>query len=173
MSHSPKNPADSVADSVDVRGPRFVAWVTAAVLAATIVVAGLAAPAAAAVLAVQAGVFAIGAVAGPRRQPYGLVFAKLVAPRLPPATETEPVAPLRFAQLVGFVFAATGAAGFAVGVVPLGIGAAAAALAAAVLNAAFGICLGCQVYPFVARYRPARLPSPATEPSSPSERISP
>ena len=33
------------------------------------------------------------------------------------------------------------------------------ALAAAFLNAAFGICLGCQIYPLVARLR--RAPSPA------------
>ncbi|WP_433993771.1 DUF4395 family protein [Mycolicibacterium porcinum] len=30
---------------------------------------------------------------------------------------------------------------------------------AAFLNAAFGICLGCQIYPLVARFR--RTPSPA------------
>ncbi|MBV8928377.1 MAG: DUF4395 family protein, partial [Mycobacteriaceae bacterium] len=35
----------------------------------------------------------------------------------------------------------------------LGVLAAAFALVAAFLNAAFGICLGCQLYPFVARLR--------------------
>ena len=62
--------------------------------------------------------------------------------------------PLKFAQLVGFVFAVTGVAGFAAGL-PLGAVATAFALLAAFLNAAFGICLGCQVYPLVARLRRA------------------
>ncbi|MEZ0363156.1 DUF4395 domain-containing protein [Mycobacterium sp. pUA109] len=144
---------------VDVRGPRFVAWVTTAVLVAVLVIAGFSAPAAAAVLAVQAVGFAIGALAGPRRQPYGVVFATVVAPRLAPATEFEPVPPLKFAQLVGFVFAAAGVTGFAAGLPILGVVATAFALAAAFLNAAFGICLGCQLYPLVVHLRPRR-PSP-------------
>ncbi|CQD23885.1 integral membrane protein [Mycolicibacterium conceptionense] len=73
-------------------------------------------------------------------------------------TEREP-APLKFAQLVGFVFAAVGTAGFAFGVTALGLTATAFALVAAFLNAAFGICLGCQLYPLVARLR--HIPSPA------------
>jgi xanthosine utilization system XapX-like protein len=80
-----------------------------------------------------------------------------VAPRLAPASQWEPAAPLRFAQLVGLVFALVGAAGFATGHSLLGVVAAACALAAAFLNAAFGICLGCQVYPLIARLRTARL----------------
>lgn len=61
--------------------------------------------------------------------------------------------PLRFAQLVGLVFAVIGVAGFAVAPV-VGLIATAFALAAAFLNAAFGICLGCQLYPLVVRLRP-------------------
>lgn len=138
---------------VDVRGPRFVAWVTTAVLIATLLLAGVSAPAAAALLAAQAVVFAIGASAGPRQHPFSRVFATLVAPRLAPASEWEPVAPLKFAQLVGFLFAATGVVGFAAGAPTLGVTATAMALAAAFLNAAFGICLGCQLYPLVIRLR--------------------
>ena len=104
-------------------------------------------------------VFAIGALRGPRQHPYGLIFAKLVAPRLSPVTEREPVPPLKFAQLVGFVFAVAGVAGFALGVPLLGVVATAFALFAAFLNAAFGICLGCQIYPLVARLR--RTPNSA------------
>ena len=142
---------------VDVRGPRFVAWITTAVLVTTLIIAGANVPAAAVVLGAQAVVFVIGAWAGPRRHPYGVIFANLVAPRLGPVSEREPVPPLKFAQLVGFVFAAIGVAGFAAGLPLLGIVATAAALAAAFLNAAFGICLGCQLYPLVARFRrPAR-----------------
>ncbi|MCT7657666.1 DUF4395 domain-containing protein [Mycobacterium deserti] len=136
---------------VDVRGPRFVAWVTTAVLVATLLLSAVSPLAAAALLGVQAVVFAIGAALGPRRHPYGVVFATVVAPRLSPATEKEPVPPLKFAQLVGFVFAVLGVAGFAAGIPLLGAVATGFALVAAFLNAAFGICLGCQIYPLVAR----------------------
>ena len=109
--------------------------------------------AAAVILGLQAVVFAIGAVGGPRTHPYGRIFATFVAPRLGPVTEREPVPPLKFAQFVGFVFAVAGAVGFAVGWHALGLIATAFALVAAFLNAAFGICLGCQIYPLVARLR--------------------
>jgi Ca2+/Na+ antiporter len=140
-------------DQVDVRGPRFVAWVTTAVLVVTLLLAAVSETAAAVLLAVQAAVFAVGAVRGPRGHPYGRAFALLVAPRLGPTTETEPVPPLKFAQLVGLVFAALGVAGFAAGLSLLGLIATAFALFAAFLNAAFGICLGCRLYPLVIRFR--------------------
>ena len=150
------SPAPTAVDQVDVRGPRFAAWVTTAVLLAVLVISAFSAAGAALLLAVQAGVFAAGALAGPRRHPYGLVFARLVAPRLGPVTEREPVPPLRFAQLVGLLFAAAGVAGFVAGAPLVGVTATAFALAAAFLNAAFGICLGCQVYPLAAQLRRAR-----------------
>lgn len=144
----------STVGTVDVRGPRFSAWVTSAVLTAVLLIAPVSAVAAAVLLGVQAAVFAAGALGGPRRHPYGQVFARLVAPRLAPVREREPVAPLRFAQLVGLVFAVVGLAGFAAGVPLIGFVATAFALAAAFLNAAFGICLGCQLYPLFSRLTP-------------------
>jgi hypothetical protein len=146
-------------DQVDVRGPRFAAWVTTVVIVATLLVSAVSPTAAAVLLGVQAVVFAIGAWRGPRQHPYGLIFARLVAPRLGPVTEKEPVSPLKFAQLVGFLFAVVGAVGFATGIELLGLIATAFALIAAFLNAAFGICLGCQLYPLVTRFR--RNPSAA------------
>jgi hypothetical protein len=146
---------------VDVRGPRFAAWITTGVLVITLIVSGVSTLAAAVILGLQAVVFAIGAVAGPRRHPYGLVFATLVAPRLGPVREREPVPPLKFAQLVGLVFAAIGAVGFATGVPLVGLVATGAALVAAFLNAAFGICLGCQLYPLVVHLKPAGRASEA------------
>jgi hypothetical protein len=142
-------------DTVDVRGPRFAAWVTTAVLVITIAVAAASPPGAAVILGAQALIFAIGAVGGPRKHPYGRIFASFVAPRLEPVKEREPVAPLKFAQLVGLIFALAGVAAFAAGAFLVGVIATAAALAAAFLNAAFGICLGCQLYPLVARFRSA------------------
>ncbi|ORA14612.1 DUF4395 domain-containing protein [Mycobacterium arosiense] len=141
-------------DLVDVRGPRFAAWVTTTVLMLALVVSAASAPAAAVILAAQAVIFAVGAVGGPRKHPYGRIFAAVVAPRLGPVQEREPTPPLKFAQLVGLIFAALGAGAFATGAVPVAVVATAAALAAAFLNAAFGICLGCQLYPLVARFRP-------------------
>jgi Ca2+/Na+ antiporter len=140
---------------VDVRGPRFAAWITTTVLVLTLVVSAFSAPAAAVILGAQAVIFAISALRGPRSSPYGLLFAKLVAPRLGPVTEREPVPPLKFAQLVGLSFAVIGVVGFAAAVPLLGVVATAFALFASFLNAAFGICLGCQLYPFVARLRRA------------------
>ncbi|KUI46602.1 hypothetical protein AU198_03175 [Mycobacterium sp. GA-1199] len=149
-------------DQVDVRGPRFSAWLTTVVLVATLLLWPVSPAASAAVLGAQAAVFAIGAGRGPRSHPYGLVFARFVAPRLGPVSEKEPVAPLKFAQFVGLVFAVAGVIGFATGLGLLGLVATAFALVAAFLNAAFGICLGCRLYPFVARVRRnTSAPSPA------------
>lgn len=152
-------------EQVDVRGPRFTAWVTTAVVIVALGVSAVSATAAAVILGLQAVVFAIGAVGGPRSHPYGRVFAAVVAPRLGPVTEKEPVAPLRFAQAVGFVFAVVGTVGFVTGLIAVGLVATAFALIAAFLNAAFGICLGCQLYPLVARLRRTTV---TTSPASPS-----
>ncbi|TSD45625.1 DUF4395 family protein [Rhodococcus sp. KBS0724] len=140
-------------EQVDVRGPRFAAWITTAILVLTLVLSTFSLPAATTLLALQAIVFAIGAVAGPKRSPYGLIYGKLVAPRSSPVREREPVAPLRFAQFVGFVFALAGTVGFLAGSTVVGTVATGFALFAALLNAAFGICLGCQIYPLVTRFR--------------------
>ncbi|SHT21425.1 integral membrane protein [Mycobacteroides abscessus subsp. abscessus] len=138
---------------VDVRGPRFSAWVTTTVLIITLAVSAVSPTAAAVILGLQAAVFAIGALLGPHRAPYGTIFRTLIQPRLSPVTEREPVPPLQFAQLLGFTFAAVGTVGFATGVTLLGVIATALALGAAFLNAAFGICLGCQIYPLITRLR--------------------
>lgn len=140
---------------VDVRGPRFVAWVTTAVLVVVLLLAAFAPAAAAVLIAVQALAFGLGAALGPRRHPYGLVYARVVAPRLGPVTETEPAAPLRFAQLLGLVFALVSLLGFLIGSSVVGALFAGFALFAAFLNAAFGICLGCKIYPLVSRLSPS------------------
>ena len=130
---------------IDARGPRFGAAITVAVLAAVLITGN------AWLLAVQAVVFAIGALAGLRYAPYGAVFRRLVRPRLGPPAQTEAEAPPRFAQGVGMIFAALGVLGYASGVTALGIACTALALVAAFLNAAFDLCLGCQVYLFIQR----------------------
>jgi hypothetical protein len=94
----------------------------------------------------QAVVFAIGAVAGLRWAPYGVLYRRLVRPRLAPPAELEAEAPPRFAQGVGLLFAVVGSVGYLAGAPVLGVVATAMALVAAVLNAAFDVCLGCEVH---------------------------
>jgi hypothetical protein len=153
----------TIVSRVDIRGPRFVAWVSTGVLALILLLAAFAPIAATVLVAAQTLVFALGAWLGPRRHPYGLIYARFVAPRLGPVTETEPTAPLRFAQLLGFVFAAVSLLGFLLGSTAVGALFAGFALFATFLNAAFGICLGCKLYPLVTRLRPNTLSeSPAS-----------
>ena len=125
---------------VDPRGPRFGAIVTTVVLAVVLLTGS------GWLLAAQAVVFAVGAIAGLRFAPYGVVFRRLVRPRLAPPAELEAEAPPRFAQGVGLLFAAVGVVGYLTGVTALGIGATAMALMAAFLNAAFDFCLGCEMH---------------------------
>jgi len=131
---------------LDPRGPRFAAWVTTVVFVVVLVLAFVSPLAAAIVAGVQTVVFAIGAFAGPKHGPYGLIYRYAIAPRRGRPSELEPVAPVRFAQAVGLVFGVLATVGFGTGVVALGVIAAALALVAAFLNAAFGLCLGCEVY---------------------------
>jgi hypothetical protein len=122
---------------IDPRGPRFGAAVTTFVLALVLVTGS------AWLLAVQAVVFALGAV---DRNPYGVLYRHVVRPRLGPPTELEDPAPPRFAQTVGLAFALVGVLAAAVGLTGVFFVAAAMALSAAFLNAAFGFCLGCEMY---------------------------
>ena len=135
---------------VDPRGPRFAAVLTTLVLVVVLVTGG------GALLAAQAVIFALGAALGLRFSPYGWLYRRLVRPRLGPPQELEDERPPRFAQAVGFAFAAVGTVGYLSGAAWLGVAAAALALAAVFLNAAFGYCLGCEMYLFVVRGR-ARL----------------
>ncbi|GGK10340.1 membrane protein [Pilimelia anulata] len=130
---------------LDPRGPRFNAAVTAAVFVAILLVTPAAPAVAGGLAAAQAVVFAATAV-DPRRGPYALLYRGLVAPRLGPPADREPAAPVRFAQAVGCCFALAAAAGFLLGAATLGYVGAAFALVAAFLNAAFGLCLGCECY---------------------------
>ncbi|MFJ9817796.1 DUF4395 domain-containing protein [Streptomyces sp. NPDC101151] len=135
---------------LDPRGPRFAAVLTTLVLLVVLVTGS------GVLLAAQAVVFALGAVLGLRRAPYGWLYRRLVRPRLGPPQELEDERPPRFAQAVGLGFAVVGAAGYLSGATWIGIAASGAALAAAFLNAAFGYCLGCEFYLLAVRSR-ARL----------------
>jgi hypothetical protein len=138
---------------VDPRGLRFAAALTTVVLALTLVLNNPWP------LAVQAVVFAISVAFGVQASPYGLLFKRLIRPRLGPPKELEDAAPPRFAQLVGLVFAVLGLIGYLAGVEVLGVVATGFALVAAFVNAAVGLCLGCEAYLLIHRIR---TPSTAT-----------
>jgi hypothetical protein len=136
---------------IDPRGQRFAASLTVVLLAVALV----AAPSALSIglLTLQLVVFAVGAAVGPASTPYAWVFRTFVRPRLGPPAELEDAAPPRFAQLVGLGFAVVAVIGYAAGLELLGAIAAGMALAAAFLNAAFGFCLGCEMYLLITRAR--------------------
>ena len=130
-------PSSYASPAVDPRGPRLAAALTSLVLAAALLTGSVW------LLVTQAVVFALGAA---HRSPYAVVFRRLARPRLGPPAHFEDPRPLRFAQVVGLLFILVALVGAAIGWPVLAATATAAALAAAFLNAAFGICLGCEVY---------------------------
>jgi hypothetical protein len=136
------------AGGIDPRGPRFTASVTAVLLAVVLVVPETAATV---LIAVQAVLFALGVALGVQRTPTGLVFRSLVRPRLAPSADLEDPAPPRFAQGVGLAFAVVALVGYLTGAVLVAQVAVGFALAAALLNAVFAYCLGCEIYLFGAR----------------------
>jgi hypothetical protein len=129
---------------IDPRGPRFGAGVTATLLAITLLLGT--SPAATALLSIVALLFVLGVTRGVQGTLQGLAFKTWVRPPLAPPTELEDPRPPRFAQLVGLLVVGAGLLFAALGftaAVPI---AAAVALVAAFLNAAFGLCLGCELY---------------------------
>ena len=129
---------------IDPRGPRTAAAVTTVVLALVLLTGS------GWLLAAQAVVFALGAAG---RSPYVALYKHLVRPRLSAPAELEDPRPVRFAQVVGLVFALVGVAGALLGLTPVLLAATALALAAAFLNAAFGFCLGCEMYLSIQKIR--------------------
>ena len=129
---------------VDPRGPRFGAVITSTVLALILVLAP--STIATVLLSIQTLVFALGAFAGLQFHPYGWIYRKFVRPRLDAPTELEDSAPLRFAQLVGFLFAAVALVATLTDAATVALVAVGFALGAAFLNAVFNICLGCEMF---------------------------
>lgn len=137
---------------IDPRGPRFGAAVSAALLAAAVVAGS--GPIGTALLALSASLFLVGTARGAQHTVQGWAFRRFVRPRLAPPAELEDPAPPRFAQAVGLTVTA---GGLALGLltpaaIPLAAG---IALVAAFLNAAFGLCLGCEMYLLLQRLRRA------------------
>lgn len=150
---------------IDPRGPRFAASITAFLLAIAVILgltglstsrsSGWDLPGAslaqrtldpAFLLMLVIALLFLWSVLSPRTAPWGVLFRRLVRPQLKPPTEREDPRPPRFAQGVGLFVVTIGLILHLAGV-PLALPiAAAAAFIAAFLNAAFGLCLGCQLY---------------------------
>lgn len=160
---STASPAPARPAGIDPRAPRFAAAITSVLLLIGTFLALLgpavrtgtslaerAADPGFVVLAAVALLFVWG-FASPATSPWSVLFRVAVRPRLSPPTELEDPRPPRFAQVVGFVVVTAGLILHLVGVpwaLPV---AGAAAFVAAFLNAAFGFCLGCQIYLGLAR----------------------
>jgi hypothetical protein len=142
---------------IDVRGPRFSAALTFAVLVAAFLTRSTA------LLAFQVAVFAVAAFAGLRWSPYGNLF-RLLKRRLelgpPPATEPE--AGPRFSQLMGFLVSAAGLGAVLAGATTLGWALVLVVVALSGLLAATGLCVGCEVYALGQRLRRRSTPASPT-----------
>jgi hypothetical protein len=136
---------------VDVRGPRFGAAITTAVLAAALVVQG---PIGVGLVAWQWLAFAIATVAGLAWSPYGNLF-RFVKRRfdLGPAPDVETEGPPRFAQACGLAVATVALVLFAVGATTAGWVAVGIVFALSALLAFTGICVGCELYLVAQRAR--------------------
>lgn len=139
---------------IDVRGPRFGAAITTAVLATALVVQG---PIGIALLSLQVAQFAVASLGGLRWSPYGNLF-RFVKRRfdLGPPPETEPEGPPRFAQLCGLVFAGAGLLAIGLGADVVGWVLVGIVLALSTLLAFTGLCVGCEMYLLGQRLRTRR-----------------
>jgi hypothetical protein len=139
---------------VDVRGPRFGAALTTAVLGIALVVQG---PVGVGLVAWQWLAFAISTVAGLAWSPYGHLF-RFVKRRfdLGPAPDVETEGPPRFAQACGLAVATVALVLLAVGATTAGWVAVGVVLSLSALLALTGICVGCELYLLVQRARGAR-----------------
>jgi hypothetical protein len=138
---------------IDVRGPRFGAAITTAVLAAAIVLQGAVGVG---LVAWQVTVFAVSTFAGLAWSPYGTVFRwakRRFDLGAPPAVEHE--GPPRFAQACGLAVAGAGLLALLAGATTIGWVLVGVVLALSTLLATTGICVGCELYLVGARLRGA------------------
>jgi hypothetical protein len=142
MTQTSNNPAPV---TIDARGPRFTATITLVVLAIALLTQSIY------VIGFQLLVFGMAAFIGLKKSPYGIIYRKLVQPRLRGPVPLEDQRPPRFAQLVGFLFALVAAIGLLSDANAVFTIATSFALVAAFLNSAFGFCLGCQMYLILVR----------------------
>jgi len=91
-------------------------------------------------------------LAGPKFSPLALLASRVVVPWLGRAPKPVPGPPKRFAQGMGVVFSTTALIlSFGFGLTTAAWAVLALLVAAAFLEAAFGICLGCRVFSLLMR----------------------
>ena len=91
-------------------------------------------------------------LAGPRFSPLALLASRVVVPWLGRAPKLVPGPPKRFAQGMGVIFSTTALIlAFGFGLVSAAWAVLALLIGAAILEAAFGICLGCKVFSLLMR----------------------
>jgi hypothetical protein len=134
---------------IDPRGPQFAAALTVVVLILALL---LPQPWALVVTVIQTVLFAIGTGLGVQRTPHAWLFKKFVRPRLGAPDELEDPAPPRFAQGVGLAFVLVALVAYVLGATLVAQIALGLALVAAVLNAVFRFCLGCEIYLLIRRF---------------------
>jgi uncharacterized protein DUF4395 len=95
--------------------------------------------------------FVLRVLAGPRLSPLALLVTRVVRPRLPIAPRPTAGPPKRFAQGVGAALSTTAAAFGLLGAESVAWALSGALIAAATLEAAVGLCLGCHVFGLLMR----------------------
>ena len=130
---------------IDARGPRYSAAITSVVLALALITES------SYVIGFQFAVFLSAVLFGLRRSIYGFIYRNLIQPRLKGPVPSEDQRAPRFAQLIGALFAFVALLGGVTGNSAVFLIATSFALGAAFLNAAFGFCLGCQIYLILVR----------------------
>jgi len=130
---------------IDARGPRYSAAITSFVLALALITESNY------VIGFQFAVFLSAVLFGLRRSIYGFIYRNLIQPRLKGPVPSEDQRAPRFAQLIGALFAFIALLGGVTGNSAVFLIATSFALGAAFLNAAFGFCLGCQIYLILVR----------------------
>jgi hypothetical protein len=130
---------------IDARGPRYSAAITSVVLALALITES------SYVIGFQFAVFLSAVLFGLRRSIYGFIYRNLIQPRLKGPVPSEDQRAPRFAQLIGALFAFVALLGGVTGNSAVFLVATSFALVAAFLNAAFGFCLGCQIYLILVR----------------------
>ena len=139
---------------VDPRLLRFSAGATAAVLALSLLLVGVARPLAVGLLGTQVAVFAFTAFVSFQWSVWAQIFARFIWPRIGEPNGLEDARPPRFAQFVGFLLTTLALANFVLGVDIAGYILGALAFGLATLDAATGLCLGCKAYLLLRRSQP-------------------
>jgi hypothetical protein len=132
---------------IDPRGPRFNQGVLATSLLIGFVLDVRA------VVPIFAVVLFLGAAFGPRYGPFLRLYADVIRPRLAPPTELEDPRPPRFASTVGTVFLGAGTLALLAGASGVAWALALIVAALAGLAAVTGLCIGCEMYVLIARFR--------------------